>query len=176
SPHDPLQAKKSWFFFDDEFVCLGAGISSETNKPVHTTLNQNLLKGKVTVSTRSGESIPSSGTHELDEVNWIHSGQVAYFFPEPQKAYLSIGPVTGNWTDISKQTSTLKEDVTMDVFKLWVDHGNRARGETYVYIVVPGVEMEEAKAYNLHGTLEILSNTKQIQAVKHKKLEITQAV
>lgn len=81
SPHDPLQAKKSWFFFDGEFVCLGAGINSGSDNPVHTTLNQNLLKGKVTVSTQSGESIPSSGTHELSGVNWIHSGQIAYLFP-----------------------------------------------------------------------------------------------
>ncbi|MCB0840411.1 MAG: chondroitin lyase, partial [Bacteroidetes bacterium] len=27
SPHDPLIARKSWFFFDEEYVCLGAGIS-----------------------------------------------------------------------------------------------------------------------------------------------------
>ncbi len=27
SPHDPLIGRKSWFFFDDEYVCLGAGIS-----------------------------------------------------------------------------------------------------------------------------------------------------
>ncbi|MBT33508.1 MAG: chondroitin lyase, partial [Thalassobius sp.] len=27
SPHDDVKAKKSWFFFDDIYVCLGAGIS-----------------------------------------------------------------------------------------------------------------------------------------------------
>ncbi len=27
SPHDPLSARKAWFFFDKEYVCLGAGIN-----------------------------------------------------------------------------------------------------------------------------------------------------
>jgi chondroitin AC lyase len=175
SPHDPLQAKKSWFFFDEEFVCLGAGIRSGSTNPVHTTLNQNLLEGNVTVSTKGEENTPSFGTHELKEVQWVHHGDVAYIFPHAPTVYLSNGPVTGNWTDISKQSRTPKEDVTMDVFKLWVDHGNRANGETYAYIVVPGVGVEEAKAYD-QGNLEILSNTERIQAVKHKQLEITQAV
>ncbi|MCA1759457.1 MAG: chondroitin lyase, partial [Bacteroidales bacterium] len=49
SPHDPLIARKAWFFFDDEYVCLGAGISCRQQLPVVTTLNQCLLRGDVTL-------------------------------------------------------------------------------------------------------------------------------
>ncbi len=38
SPHDPLKAKKAWFFFDKEYVCLGTGIRSQADRPVVTTL------------------------------------------------------------------------------------------------------------------------------------------
>ena len=31
SPRDPLKARKSWFFFDDEYVCLGSGITSKAD-------------------------------------------------------------------------------------------------------------------------------------------------
>ncbi|HSH19084.1 MAG TPA: polysaccharide lyase family 8 super-sandwich domain-containing protein, partial [Draconibacterium sp.] len=44
SPHDPLVARKAWFFFDNEYVCLGAGISGRSDMPVATTLNQCLLR------------------------------------------------------------------------------------------------------------------------------------
>ena len=49
SPHDPLVARKSWFFFDDEYVCLGSGIKSNPDLPVFTTINQVLMKSDVTV-------------------------------------------------------------------------------------------------------------------------------
>ena len=47
SPHDMLEVKKSWFFFDKEYVCLGAGIKPKANLPVATTINQVLLKSEV---------------------------------------------------------------------------------------------------------------------------------
>ena len=39
SPHDMTVAKKSWFFFDEEYACLGTGIKSDRNLPVVTTIN-----------------------------------------------------------------------------------------------------------------------------------------
>ncbi|MCA1480970.1 hypothetical protein I6F37_39250, partial [Bradyrhizobium sp. NBAIM08] len=46
-----LTARKSWFFFDDEIIALGADIDDATaTSPVFTTLNQVLLDGNVTVS------------------------------------------------------------------------------------------------------------------------------
>ncbi len=39
-------AKKAWFFFDNEVVCLGSGINSTSYAPVYTTINQCLLDDK----------------------------------------------------------------------------------------------------------------------------------
>ena len=50
SPHDFVEAKKAWFFFDEEYVCLGTGIRSEQVLPVATTINQVLMRSEVTVS------------------------------------------------------------------------------------------------------------------------------
>ena len=59
-----VSALKSWFYFDNEFVALGAGINApNATYPVITTLNQCLLTGPVTYATTSGgtQSL-SSGT------------------------------------------------------------------------------------------------------------------
>ncbi|MDZ7606241.1 MAG: polysaccharide lyase family 8 super-sandwich domain-containing protein [Cyclobacteriaceae bacterium] len=53
SPHDPLCARKAWFFFDEEYVCLGTGISAKKELPVVTTLNQCLLHGEVMLRHKS---------------------------------------------------------------------------------------------------------------------------
>ena len=49
SPHDMVKAKKSWFFFDDEYVCLGTDINSRPDLPVATTINQVLMRSDVTI-------------------------------------------------------------------------------------------------------------------------------
>lgn len=43
-----LQGHKAWFYFDDEYVCLGTGIRNPEGKAeVFTTLNQCNRDGKV---------------------------------------------------------------------------------------------------------------------------------
>src|SRR5687768_8085879 len=83
SPHDLVQAKKSWFFFDEEYVCLGTGIRSEPNLPVATALNQSLLRGDVTLLQDGGSRTLASGDHELAGVKSIHHDKVGYIFPAP---------------------------------------------------------------------------------------------
>ena len=51
SPHNPLHARKSWFFFDDMYVCLGTGIESASEYPIVTTINQCRLSGEVVAGT-----------------------------------------------------------------------------------------------------------------------------
>ena len=48
---DGLTARKSWFFFDDEYACLGAGITCGSDNLVATTINQCNLVGDVLVAS-----------------------------------------------------------------------------------------------------------------------------
>ncbi|MDO9040370.1 MAG: polysaccharide lyase family 8 super-sandwich domain-containing protein, partial [Bacteroidota bacterium] len=174
SPHDPVSAKKAWFFFDKEFVCLGAGIKSRAELPVATTLNQCLLKGDVLVGANNQQSTLKKGETQLENVNWVFHDGVGYLFPKPAKINISNQTQTGSWWDINKQTDTPKEMVNLDMFKLWIDHGKQPSNASYQYIVVPATtEQEMDKAGQ---QIAILSNTPEIQAVKHTGLNICQAV
>ena len=175
SPHDPLAAKKAWFFFDNEYVCLGAGINSSSKLPVATTMNQCLLQGDVVMMEAGEKSTLQKGERKLDQVKWIlHSG-IGYFFPEAQKVNLSNQAQTGSWFKVNRQSDSPKEEITKDVFKLWIAHGPQPQNASYQYIVVPSTtekEMESQAGRNI----EILSNTSEIQAVKHSGLNICQIV
>jgi len=46
---DSVTAKKAWFFFDKEVVCLGAGIRSKAKETVTTTVNQCWLNGSIAI-------------------------------------------------------------------------------------------------------------------------------
>lgn len=175
SPHDPLSTRKAWFFFDEAYVCLGTSIKSRTNLPVVTTLNQCFLRGDVTVGTAAGSKVLEKGEHQPDQVSWVYHDGIAYLFPEPQKVNLSNQTQSGSWYSINKQTDSPKEEISLDVFKLWIDHGNRPGNGVYQYIVMPGVKLEQMSA-GIQNNLRILSNTSSIQAVHHSGVQISQVV
>jgi chondroitin AC lyase len=176
SPHDPLSAKKAWFFFEGEYVCLGAGIDTYIESPVVTTLNQCRLDGDVFVMADGNETVLDRNTHELSDVKWIHHGEVAYLFPEPETVHLSNKEETGSWYRVNRQTRSSKEEIRMDVFKLWFDHGVRPEKESYCYMVVPSVEVSEIMDTSDFRRIEVLSNTEELQAVRHDELKIVQAI
>src|SRR5699024_1904322 len=103
SPIDPLEAHKSWFFFDEEFVSLGAGIDSDSEYPVATTLNQSLLASDVISGNTSGKITHNRGKHELEKVTWVHHDKTAYLFPDPTDVRLENLQRSGSWYDINKQ-------------------------------------------------------------------------
>ncbi len=175
SPHDLLEAKKSWFFFDNEYVCLGAGIRSNPNLPAYTTINQAHLRGDVTVNQNGQTEVRPRGKSDLENVKWVHHDRVGYILPEPATVNLSNRAQQGRWSDISATKSASDELVTQDVFLLGIDHGNRPRNGSYQYIVVPDVTPEELASTSANNRdIEILSNTHDLQGVIHNGLGICQ--
>lgn len=176
SAHDPLIARKSWFFFDEEYVALGSGISCTRQLPVATTLNQCLLRGDVLMSANGSQSVTPKGEKQYDNVDWVFHDGIGYLFPQKTSIELMNDKVTGSWWDITKQTTTNKAPVTKEVFKLWIDHGKRPSNASYAYIVVPATTPERMAQLQSNSQIEILANTLYLQAVRNTDLNITQAV
>lgn len=175
SPHDFVKARKSWFFFDKEYVCLGTNISSRANLPVATTINQVLMRSDVTVVQNGEVKKLPRGTHELTGLQCAYQDRIGYIFPEPATLMLSNQEQKGRWSDITDQKNISDEIVGMDVFSLWYDHGKRPDSASYQYIVVPDVSEEELLASRANNReIEILSNTSDVHAVKHQALDIVQ--
>jgi chondroitin AC lyase len=177
SPHDPLVARKAWFFFDDEYVCLGSGISCRNrNLDVVTTINQCHLRGEVTLSSAGKKSILENGENEYENVNWIYHDRIGYVFPQPASVHIKNSKASGSWWRINKQTRSSKDEINLDVFTLWLDHGNRPSNAIYEYIVVPATSIEKLEQHASTENISILANTPEVQAVSHAALNICQAV
>jgi len=175
SPHDLTAAKKAWFFFDEEYVCLGTDIKVDQNLSVVTTINQVLMRSEVTVNQHGNIEILEHGSRPLDSVKWVFQDKIGYIFPQPATVNISNKTETGRWSDITDQKNISDELVHEEVFMLWFDHGKRPRNSSYEYIVVPDVSQEElVETSDTNREIEILSNTSEIQAVKHKKLGMYQ--
>lgn len=164
---DDLTAKKAWFYFDAEWVCLGAGINSTSGNPVLTSLNQCLLNGLVTVS---GEAQPLvAGERDLPAARWVMHDNIGYFFPTPTRAHLKNQAQTGSWAAIGTGANMT---ISKDVFSLWLDHGAKVSNGSYAYVVVPNTDRAGLEARSQKTDVEILSNTPILQAVRNNGLKL----
>lgn len=168
---DALRAKKSWFYFDDQFVCLGADINCPTANTVFTSINQCLLNGLVKMSSDPGGS--TTGDRTLTDTKWIWHDSVGYIFPRSTNVHLRSQPENGSWSLISAATS---KPITKDVFSLWLDHGAKVSEGTYAYVVMPAADAAKTAAAADDSPIEILVNDRDVQAVRHRSLHLTEAV
>lgn len=159
--YDGVTAQKSWFFFDREVVCLGAGIHCAAPEPVVTTLNQTWLNGPVIWNGKEMSALDSV-QRDIKQGEFVAHNNVLYYFPVAMRVGLTARDQTGSWYRINRSRS--KDLVHGKVFKLWLDHGVAPNNASYAYIVVPGTKDLDTKEMQC---IKIWQNTSDIQAVEH---------
>ncbi|TCC95757.1 chondroitinase-AC [Pedobacter hiemivivus] len=173
--YDSLSAKKAWFFFDQEIVCLGADIRSNTPESIVTTVNQSWLNGDVLGSGIKGKL--GKGKMEVfkgDHQSWILHDGIGYVFPESVDLSLSTNTQKGSWYKINNAHP--KGALSGSVFKLWINHGVKPEGAKYVYVVLPGIKNATPLSNFAKSGIKILANTGQLQAVSNEQLNMLQAI
>ncbi len=168
-----LSVRKSWFFFDRQYVCLGSGIACKSENAVLTTLNQCNLEGDVFVAGPSLGRKLDKGVHSLETPAWIWHDQVAYIFMEPAKVGLRNQSQQGSHWEINHRYS--QDKVSREVFTAWIDHRTGPRDDSYGYLVAPGVDRTSTETWADESSLEILANLPSLQAVRHGGLKIAGA-
>ena len=162
------KARKGYFCFDDEFVALGAGISSTASGTVITTLNQCRRNGDVTVAgtrVEPGTTAGFSGT-------WAHHDGIAYVFPQQVTMQVKNVTVTGSWANIAAAEDPTP--ITQNLFGIWLDHGVKPTTGSYAYVVRPDVTVSRARTYAADLPVRIIANTTSVQAVRHDRLGVAQ--
>ncbi|WP_234701359.1 polysaccharide lyase family 8 super-sandwich domain-containing protein [Streptomyces malaysiensis] len=156
--------RKSYFYFDDEVVALGAGISSTSQHAVHTTVNQGAARSNASVG---GKAVRPGTDSAATGASWAYNDEIGYVFPEGGPLKVSNKEQTGNWLD--------RDPVKRNAFTLFFDHGITPDGAEYAYILLPGAAPEKVRSYAAEPVVRILRNDKQVQAVRHPRLRLTMA-
>lgn len=169
-----VRAHKGYFFFDNEIVCLGAGIKCNTNGILNTTIEQNLLNSDVNLLYKDNKIIKATSNQTLENVIGILHNQIGYFINEDSNIELNIENRIGSWKDINSSSSD--EKVSNKIFSLAINHGSKPINENYIYTIVPGItSVEEFTAYPIHN-IEVINNDLNIQAVVNKSTKILQII
>jgi hyaluronate lyase len=175
-----LYGKKSWFMFDNEVVCLGAGITCGGPAAVHTTAENRRLGSPITSTfTLNGTSItPTIGwSSNLPAAtpSWCAlSGTGGYYFPAgSSNLQATFTANSGSWSQInSGDSSTVYTD---NYLKLWFNHGLQPTNAAYACVILPNMSASGVSNYALNPDIVILTNTPYIQAVKKPALGVVAA-
>lgn len=150
---EDLDVKKVWFFFDDEIVCLGSGITSTTDSEVFTIIDNRYI-GSTSVKVNADTfPISPSGEDKLTEVTELYFDQFGgYYFP------------TATDVRMNKENGFLR---------FTLDHGVRPDGASYAYVMLPDMSAGDVHKYQATPDVEILANTTAVAAVREKTLGMT---
>jgi len=176
-----VSARKSWFFFDQGFVAIGADIRcSASNCPTGNTFFTTVNQCRITTQHR-GQTLFAKyadgimnlpdGERTLPQTSWVYHDGIGYVFPKKQDVYVRNLDEIGNWNRINSNSSTAS--VRGGVLTIGIDHGELNSPADYVYYVLPVGSQEAVTAFVDRNPIRILSNTKSLQAVQHIEARTT---
>lgn len=145
SSRGDLKARKGYFFFDDEYVCLGSGINSTSPYDIVTTIEQCL--------SPDGEFKEESG--------WVSHAGNSYHIIQGN-ALADMASRKGSWSNCMENAGHADLEAEGNVFTLCIDHGVSPQETSYAYAVCPGVSGSRPHSF------DILANNADIQSVASK--------
>jgi hyaluronate lyase len=173
-----LTGKKSWFMFDDEIVCLGAGITSTDTRPIETTVENRKINGG-NVLTVNGTAKPTTlgWSETMALTTWAHlqgnvsGSDIGYYFPTAPAIRAVREARSASPSEIDVGASTALQ--TRNFLRLGFEHGNNPTNSTYQYVLLPGRSAARTGHYAAAPDITILTNNANVQAVRENTLGIT---
>lgn len=169
-----LSALKSWFFFGNEVVCLGAGIQSDEDRDTETIVENRKIKDSGdNLLLLNGQAF-SAASGSVPDVKWAYlagntgSDSIGYYFPDDTSLNVRREARTGSWADINSTIaagSAAAAPITKNYVSLAVDHGSKPSGASYSYVLLPNRSAAQVELYSQNPDITILSNTAAVQAV-----------
>ncbi|NQX01185.1 DNRLRE domain-containing protein, partial [bacterium] len=175
-----LTGKKSWFMFDDEIVCLGAGITSTDARPIETTVENRKINGSNAFTVNgTAKSTALGWTEAMVTTSWAHlqgnvsGSDIGYYFPTAPTIHAVRESRSASPSEIDVGASTTIE--TRNFLRLGFEHGSSPTSTTYQYVLLPGRSATRTGNYAAAPQITVLNNNANVQAVRENTLGITAA-
>ncbi len=178
-------SKKSWFMFDDEIVAIGSSITSTTGNCVETIVDNRQiaedLSNTVTIDGQTPDITDNSDNNDkhgtvIENAEWANiegntkNSSIGYYFPEEGTTIHALKEFRES--NYNTQSSVNKE-ADGGYATLWFDHGSNPSGDSYEYVILPGMTADETAAYAENPQIEVLENNDNVHAARHNGLGMT---
>ena len=161
-----MNAKKSWFCFDDKIVAMGS-VSCEGEHSVYTTAENRSVSENTEVLI-DGKKLSSestlSGNIKRAYIGGINN--TGYVFKNGAKADASFKKRSGAWSDISEKSYNSDETVSNDYVTFTVNHGVKPQDSRYEYVTLPNISKKDFSDYVPENDYEVLENSDSVCGIK----------
>ena len=182
---ETLEARKSWFMFDDEIVLLGSNINSRDNRTIETVVDNQRIRteGGNNRFLVNGAEMPGAlgWSGSIEDVKWanvegnVPGSDTGYFFPEGGTLQALREARTASLSEVTHANSLNDETVTRNFLTFWFDHGVNPTASKVAYVLLPGRTPEETQAYAEDPDITIVAHTEAIHAVRENRKNILAA-
>lgn len=159
-----LTARKSWFFFDDEFISLGVDINSSASK-VDTTIANTKLGSDSQSLYVDGNAI-SNYNGKINDVfveNPSGSLGTGYYMYDSPNGKAILDERHADYSDINDG----REGAVNETFAtVTIDNSDV---DTYAYVTLPNVSQEQLNTYIQEPDIKVLENSSDASVVYSKK-------
>lgn len=165
---DPM-AKKSWFFFDNDIVCLGSGIRCERNNPLETIVNQRPLD-------QADAPLYVNGRKQEHTVGWkLRSGDVrsawcdsiGYTFPSGGTVLIDRSLQEGTWKNLNGPANTDTTVYKTPYITLAMPHQTPISDGRYAYTIHLNAAQEDMKTLVETLPYKVIQHDATVHAVAH---------
>lgn len=180
-----LNAKKSYFMFDNEIVCLGTDINAADGDDIETTVENRKLSasGDNALTVDGAAAAASIGASETVTAAWAHlagndseSDGIGYFFPKKETLNIVRESRTNNWSSMNQAAGQKDDtDYTDNYLTMYINHGVTPSNADYEYVLLPNMSSDGVKSYAENADVEILANNTNVQAAYDKSTQVTGA-
>ena len=176
-----LSARKSWFMFDNEIVCLGNSVSGGTNGAAETIIenrrlglygNNAFTVNGVAKSSGPGWSETMAGTSWAHLAGGTTGADIGYYFPSAANVKALRESRSGAFKDINTTYGSSTKN-TRHFLTMYFDHGTNPSSGTYSYVLLPGMTASAVAAYTASPDITVVQNNSTATVVRENKLGIT---
>lgn len=163
---DPsFRAKKSWFCFGDQVICLGSDIqNTDADSYTQTTLFQTAINAQsaplFTSFAEGAAPFPSAYQGQAGESAWLLD-TAGNGYLVPNAAGLVVESSTQNSLNSSGKNAT-----SGDYAAAYVNHGNAPENAGYQYVIVPQTSVQELQNRAANPGYTVLQQDSRAHAVR----------
>ena len=172
-----LKSKKAWFCFDDEIVCLSAGITSTMDSPVNTTIDHRRVRYEDKFLHKIGvgecvETLPlASGRRDVKNPDFVLiEGHAGYLFLEGADVYynryVNVPKNFSNSEPHHLNSADGKPEQTF--FEIGISHGKNPKADSYAYVIIPYATEDKLRVYKSSPDVTVLANSDVLAAAYEK--------
>ena len=168
-----VEAKKSWFMFDDFILALGSDIKCNIDcSNIETTIDNQKLGSSTSVTV---DGSPWGGTENIPTVNYMHIESNTYkglgiVFPDTENLNLKKEHRSGDWLYLSARSAKLMDStkVENDYLRSFLSHGDNGKN-SYSYILAPEVDKTylDNNYTNIVDMFDIIENSENAHVVEY---------